>query len=89
VQHKLTGGYTETIKVPPSPDTLRQIASITGGQFSTATTDSSLRKVYEQLGSRLGNKTVSRELTDVFAGGSALLLLVGGTLSAVWFRRVP
>jgi Ca-activated chloride channel family protein len=89
VQHLLTGGYTETINVPPSPDTLRQIASITGGRFSTATTDSSLRKVYAQLGSRLGHKTVSREMTDVVAGGSALLLLVGGTLSAVWFRRVP
>ncbi|MDX6411490.1 MAG: Ca-activated chloride channel [Gaiellaceae bacterium] len=89
VQHQLTGGYTETIRVPPSPSTLRQIASITGGQFSTATTDASLRKVYSALGSRLGHKTVSREMTDVFAGGSALLLLVGGTLSAFWFRRVP
>jgi len=48
-----------------------------------------LRKVYEQLGSRLGHKTISREISDVFAGGSALLLLIGGTMSALWFRRVP
>lgn len=89
VEHKLTGGYTEQIKVPPSPATLKQISRITGGDFFTATTDTSLRKVYGQLGSRLGHKTVSREMTDVFGGGSALLLLVGGTLSAVWFRRVP
>jgi Ca-activated chloride channel family protein len=89
VQHKLTGGYTETIKVPPSPTTLQQISRITGGDFFTATTDTGLRKVYEQLGSRLGHKRVSREMTDVVGGGSALLLLIGGTLSAVWFRRVP
>ena len=31
----------------------------------------------------------SREISDVFAGGSAALLLVGGALSALWFRRVP
>jgi Ca-activated chloride channel family protein len=89
VQHKLTGGFTETIKVPPSPNTLRQISKTTGGDFFTATTDKGLRKVYDQLGSRLGHKRVSREMTDVVGGGSALLLLVGGTLSAVWFRRVP
>jgi Ca-activated chloride channel family protein len=89
VEHKLAGGYTEVIRVPASPSTLRQIAATTGGQFFTATTASTLRKVYGQLGSRLGHKTVSREMTDVFAGGSALLLLIGGTLSALWFRRVP
>jgi Ca-activated chloride channel family protein len=89
VEHKLVGGFTERIQVPPSPNTLRLIARTTGGEFFTATNNSTLRKVYEQLGSRLGHKTVSREITDVFAGGSALLLLVGGTMSALWFRRVP
>jgi Ca-activated chloride channel family protein len=89
VQHKLTGGFTETIKVPPSPSTLRLVSRTTDGEFFTATNTATLRKVYEQLGSRLGHKTVSREISDVFAGGSALLLLVGGTMSALWFRRVP
>ena len=42
-----------------------------------------------QLRSRLGHKRQSREITDVFAGGAALLLLAGGALSALWFRRVP
>jgi hypothetical protein len=45
--------------------------------------------VYEQLRSRIGHKRESREMTDFFAGGAALLLLAGGTLSALWFRRVP
>jgi Ca-activated chloride channel family protein len=89
VQHALTGGYTETIKVPPSPATLQLVAHTTGAEFFRATTDSKLREVYTQLGSRLGHKTVSREISDVFAGGSAVLLLIGGTMSALWFRRVP
>jgi Ca-activated chloride channel family protein len=89
VEHTLTGGYRETIRVPPSPNTLRQIARTTGGEFFTATDDRRLRRVYEQLGSRLGRKKESREVTDLFAGGSGLLVLAGAALSALWFRRVP
>lgn len=89
VQHKLQGGYTEQIRVPPSPATLRLIARTTGGQFFTAVDNAGLKEVYEQLGSRLGHKKQSREVTDVFAGGSGLLLLLGGALSALWFKRVP
>jgi len=54
-----------------------------------AATDVQLKQVYENLASRLGTKKVKREISDVFAGGAALLLLAGGALSALWFRRVP
>ncbi len=89
VERTLTGGYREIIHVPPSTDTLARLAQTTGGRFYTATNDRRLRDVYERLGSRLGHRKESREITDVFAGGSAALLLVGGVLSALWFRRVP
>jgi Ca-activated chloride channel family protein len=89
VQHTLPGGYTETIRVPPSAQTLQQIARISGGEFFTASNDKRLNTVYDRLRSRLGHKQESRELTDVFAAGAALLLLAGGGLSAFWFRRVP
>lgn len=89
VEHKLPGGFTETIKVPPSASTLQLVAHTSGGRFFTATNTSTLHEVYDGLGSRLGHKTVSREITDVFAGGAALLLLIAGTMSALWFRRVP
>jgi Ca-activated chloride channel family protein len=88
VRHSLPGGYTEIIRVPPSPQTLQLIARTTGGQFFRAATDRQLRAVYEHLASRLGSKRTSREMTDFFAGGAALLLLAGGGLSAFWFRRV-
>jgi Ca-activated chloride channel family protein len=89
VQHTLPGGYTEILRVPASAQTLQQIARISGGEFFTASNDKRLGEVYDQLRSRLGHKKQSREITDFFAGGSALLLLAGGALSAFWFRRVP
>jgi Ca-activated chloride channel family protein len=89
VTQKLTGGYTERIQVPASPQTLQQLAEATGGEFFSAPSDPRVRDVFRKLGSRLGHKSVDREVTDVFAGGSALLMLVGGGLSALWFRRVP
>jgi Ca-activated chloride channel homolog len=89
VRHMLPGGYTETIRVPPSAQTLQLIARMSGGTFFTASNDKRLSEVYDELRSRLGHKKQSREITDVFAAGSALLLLAGGGLSAFWFRRVP
>jgi Ca-activated chloride channel homolog len=85
----LAGGFQAQIRVPPSAETLRTITQVTGGQFFTAPNDSRLRQIYERLGSRLGHRRQSREITDYFAGGSAALLLFGGALSALWFRRVP
>jgi Ca-activated chloride channel homolog len=89
VEETLTGGYRVRIRVPPSPDTLRRVATTSGGEFFTAANDARLREVYERLGSRLGHRRQSREITDMFAAGSLGLLLAGGTLSALWFRRVP
>jgi len=89
LEQTLTGGFRQIVQVPPSPDTLRQVAQTTGGLFFTAKNDARLRNVYQRLGSRIGHRRESREMTDVFAGGSAALLLAGGALSALWFRRVP
>jgi Ca-activated chloride channel homolog len=88
VQATLTGGYRATIQVPPSPQTLQQISQRSGGQSFSVATDSRLREVYTRLGSLLGHRTEDREITDVFAGGAALLLLVGGGMSMMWFRRL-
>lgn len=89
VEEELTGGFRVRIQVPPDPETLQALAAATGGEFYTALDDERLRLVYEQLGSRLGEKEEVREVTDYFAGGAALLLMIGGALSAFLFRRVP
>ena len=89
VTQKLVGGYTEQIRVPPSPGTLTAIAKGTGGEFFRARTSTALDTVYRHLATHIGHTTENREITDVFAGGAIVLLLVGGSLSAFWFRRVP
>jgi Ca-activated chloride channel homolog len=85
----LEGGFEAQLRVPPSPETLKTVAQVTGGQFLAAPDVTRLRRVYERLGSRLGSRREDREITDLFAGGSAALLLLGGALSALWFRRIP
>jgi Ca-activated chloride channel homolog len=89
VEETLTGGFRQIIRVPPSPDTLRQIAELSGGEFFTATDAEGLDRVYKDLASRLGTRKESREVGDYFAGGAAAFLIAGGALSALLFRRVP
>jgi Ca-activated chloride channel family protein len=84
----LVGGYQEQIRVPPSPGTLQAIARTTGGEFFRARTSTALNRVYEHLATRVGHRVVDREITDIFAGGSIVVLLVSGALSMLWFRRV-
>ena len=89
VEETLTGGFRQIIRVPPSPETLQQIAAASGGEFFAAADAERLKRVYEELGSRLGKRKEPREVGDYFAGGAAAFLIAGGALSALWFRRVP
>lgn len=89
VEETLLGGFTQIIRVPPSPETLQELTAATGGELFTALDVEQLRVVHEELGSRLGTREEIREITDVFAAGAAGLLALGAVLSAFLFRRVP
>jgi Ca-activated chloride channel family protein len=84
----LVGGYQEQIHVPPSPGTLQAVARATGGEFFRVRTTAALSKVYEHLATRVGHRTVNREVTDLFGGGAIVVLLASGALSMLWFRRI-
>ena len=73
----------------PNPTALRTVAAQTGGSFFAAPTQDDLKPVYADLKSRLGRTRKDEEITVAFAAAGALFLLVGGALSALWFRRVP
>jgi Ca-activated chloride channel homolog len=79
---------TVTVPVPPDPQQLAQIASLSHGQAFTATNAKGLNTVYERLGAQLGHKKVKHEITAGFAGGGLVLLLLGSVGSLAWFGRL-
>jgi Ca-activated chloride channel family protein len=89
VERTLTGGFKETVRVPPDPAALRQVAATSGGEFFSAADDQRLNRVYEELGSRLGSRKKDAEITVAFAGAGLALFLVAGGLSTALFRKLP
>jgi Ca-activated chloride channel family protein len=82
-------GIPETIDVPPDRETLAKIARITGGATFSAPTPQALEAVYERLGTSIGYEEEKREVTAWFAAGGLVLLVLAGSLSALWFNRLP
>ena len=80
---------TQSIEVPPDPDTLKEVSQRTGGRFFAAPNAADLEAVFERLGSSIGYTEELREITWVFAAAGLLLLVIGGALAAVWFNRFP
>ena len=77
------------LRVPPDPEALRQIAETSGGQAFEASDGDELAAVYERLGSQLGTREETREVTAAFAA-AGLLLLVGSLAGSIRrFGRLP
>jgi Ca-activated chloride channel family protein len=81
------GGF-ETRPVPPDPESLAEIARVSGGKAFTAVDSAELSQVYERLGSQLGREERPREISTAFAGGALVLLLLGALSSLRWFGRI-
>ena len=67
---------------------LQQIASVTNGTYFNATDAATLNQIYRTIDLRTVTDPKLTEVTAVFAGLSALLLLVGATISMIWFGRL-
>jgi Ca-activated chloride channel homolog len=75
--------------VAPDPQTLRQIAQVSGGKAFTAEDSDSLKSIYKTLGSQLGTKTQKKQITATFAIGGLVLLLGAAFSSLRWAGRLP
>jgi Ca-activated chloride channel family protein len=82
-------GFVQRIAVPPDKETLRAIATTSGGRFFEAVSSKDAEQIYSRIGTRLTSKPEKREVTVAFAGGAFVLLLIGGAMSLVWFGRLP
>jgi hypothetical protein len=89
VLQKLQGGYTERIQVPSQPQPLELIARQSGGHFMAGRAAVDVKGVYDELGSRVGSKRKTVEVSAVAAAGGLAFVLTGGLLSGLWFRRLP
>ncbi len=69
--------------------TLQQVARATGGTYFNATSAQDLTKIYSKLDPHLIVAPEKIEVTSIFAGASAAVLLLGGLLSLLWFSRLP
>jgi Ca-activated chloride channel family protein len=77
------------LRVPPDPQALAEIAQASGGQAFEASDGDQLTAVYERLGSQLGTRKETREITAAFAGAGLLLLGAALIGSVRWLGRLP
>jgi Ca-activated chloride channel homolog len=82
-------GRAHSVPVPPDFDTLRAIADTTDAQYFTAPTEEDLRRVYEDIGSRLGFVKERQEVTFAFTGSGLALAVAAAVFSALWGGRLP
>jgi Ca-activated chloride channel family protein len=68
---------------------LQQIASITDGMYFNAQSAEDLREIYDNLDVQVVVKPEKTEVTSVFTGISAALMLLGALFSLTWFSRLP
>ena len=68
-------------------DTLRAIADITVAEYFHASTGAELRRIYQDLNTRIVLERKQTELTALFAAAAAALMVLAASLSLVWFGR--
>jgi Ca-activated chloride channel homolog len=69
--------------------TLRGIADTTGGAYYAADDSTQLSAIYDKLDTHLVVRSEAMEVTSLFAGAAALILLAGAVTSLVWLGRAP
>jgi Ca-activated chloride channel family protein len=77
------------VPVPPDPETMRQIAELSGGRDFQADDADDLSRIYENLGSRVATKSEEREITVAFAAGGGLLLAAAAAFGLRATARLP
>jgi Ca-activated chloride channel family protein len=88
VAQPVQGGYTERIQVPVQPAVMQAIARTSGGRFVSGVRAADPGQTYAELGSRVGHRRKTVEITSAAAAGGLAFMLAGAFLSGVWFRRL-
>jgi Ca-activated chloride channel family protein len=73
-------------RVPVDRVSLQELADKTKGHFYEA---ASVKNVYEDMGSSIGHRVESREVTQWYAGAALLFGLCAAAMSLLWTSRLP
>ena len=76
-------------RVPVDREALAQLAEATGGYFAEAASARELKQVYDNLGSSIGHREETREVTAWAAAAALLFGLSAAGLSLLWGSRLP
>jgi Ca-activated chloride channel homolog len=87
-QGEVIGFEGWSMRVRLDEDTLKQIAQITHAEYFYAGTAVDLKKIYENLNSRLVLEKRDTEVSALFAALGALLSVIAAALSVFWFHRI-
>jgi Ca-activated chloride channel family protein len=81
--------YNMSIRVRLDEETLKRIADKTDGAYFKADSETELENIYSNLGTKLVFKQEKTEITALFAAFAAVLFIAAGSLSLLWFNRLP
>jgi Ca-activated chloride channel family protein len=68
-------------------NTLKGVASITGGEYYHAGTSEDLKKIYASLSTKFSLEATETEISALFGMAAALLVIAAAVLSLLWFRQ--
>ncbi len=82
-------GGTRLQTVPPDPETLQAVAERSGGNFYDAPSAGQLKKVYADIGSKVGFRAERKDATHWPLGVGVAFLVVSAGLSLAWQQKLP
>ncbi|WHZ12469.1 MAG: Aerotolerance protein BatA [Burkholderiaceae bacterium] len=77
-----------SMRVRLDEDTLKAVANATAAEYFRATDAQTLKSVYETLRSRLSVEKKETEVSGLLALLAAVLAILAGALSLLWFNRI-
>ena len=87
-QGQVLGSEGWSMRVRLDEDTLKKIADVTHAEYFFADSNAELNKVYDSLNARLTLEKRQTEITAFLAAAAAVLSLLSGFLSVLWFNRI-
>jgi len=77
-----------SMRVRLDEESLKTIANVTRGEYFYAGNAVDLKKIYENLNTKLVMEKKETEITALFAAVATVLALVAAMLSVMWFNRI-